>query len=166
VTLGREVGTASLLTHLTALAEVTPTAPALVAADRAPLLFGALVDDLTAIGRELAALGYGDDTCIATLAPPGPETAVALLAISGAATCAPLDPRLTRGECEEVLRHTGATALAGPRRWTRRRGRWRTSSTYRSCAGRRTAPRPVGCVSKATVPVRGHGSSTRTQAAC
>ena len=95
-------------------ARLDPAAPALVALDREPLRFGALVALLAEISDELARLGLGRGDRVATLAPPGPETAVAVLAVTGRATCAPLDPRLTPAESEAALRQTGAAALLGP----------------------------------------------------
>ncbi|HEX8647478.1 MAG TPA: AMP-binding protein, partial [Thermoleophilaceae bacterium] len=91
-----------------------PGAPALLGPGREPLGFGQLVALLDELGEELARLGIGRGARVATLAPPGAETAVAVLAVACHATCVPLDPRLTAGECEGALRQTGAVALLGP----------------------------------------------------
>lgn len=61
--------------------------------------------------RALAEAGYGRGSRIAVALPDSPEFAVAVLAVSCAATCAPLSDRLDAQSLAELLRAMRADAL-------------------------------------------------------
>ena len=83
-----------------------PEAIALVAPGRAPLTHGELAAQLEAVRRALRARGIGRRGRVAVALPHGPELAVALTGVAGAATAIPLDPAWRRAECLAAL--TGA----------------------------------------------------------
>lgn len=92
-----------------------PDAPAILAPGRATMTFGALEQVIaSAIGR-LAALGIGRGKRVALVLPDGPEMAVALYAVTEAATCAPLAPATDERTCLELFRRMRIDAIIVPR---------------------------------------------------
>jgi len=70
------------------------SATAILAPDREAISYAALRTGIERAGDRLAALGLGRGSRIAIALPDGLDTAVALLAATSWATCAPLNPRL------------------------------------------------------------------------
>ena len=68
-----------------------PFAPALLAPGRPTLDYGQLLSLLRRIGAALACAGVGYEDRVAIILPNGPEMAVAALATSAYAACAPLN---------------------------------------------------------------------------
>ena len=64
-----------------------PDALAILAPGRAPLAFGALARAIDATIQSLARAGFGRGDRVALALPEGPEMAVAVLSVSGCATC-------------------------------------------------------------------------------
>ena len=91
-----------------------PDALAILAPGRAPLAFGALVRQIDAAIQSLAAAGFGRGDRVALALPNGPEMAVALLAVTGCATCVPLNPALDEASYVVALRTLRVDALIVP----------------------------------------------------
>ncbi len=68
----------------------SPESIALTAPGQRPLTYGRLGLQLEKITRALSALGLGRHDCVAVALPPGPELAVAFLAVASQSICAPL----------------------------------------------------------------------------
>src|SRR5262249_3446943 len=75
------------------------------------LSFAQLIYEITALGAWLRTQELGPGDRIALVAPWGPETALAILAIASNAVCVPINPRLTRFECGRWLRESRSIAL-------------------------------------------------------
>jgi len=99
---------------LVAQAQRDADAAAILAPVRAPLAFGALLDQIKDVRTTLNRCGLGRGDRIALLAGRGPETAVAALSIACCAVCAPLNAATTPTELEHGLVQTGAKALLVP----------------------------------------------------
>jgi acyl-CoA synthetase (AMP-forming)/AMP-acid ligase II/acyl carrier protein len=84
---------------------------AILSPGRPALTFDRLGLQIEATARALAEAGYGRGSRIAVALPDGPEFAVAVLAVSCAATCAPLSDRLDAQSLAELLRAMRADAL-------------------------------------------------------
>src|SRR5262245_29782695 len=69
-----------------------PDQVAIAGLDRRPLCYGRLHEHVVATIRALNELGIGREDRVAIVLPNGPEMATAFLAVSCAATCAPLNP--------------------------------------------------------------------------
>jgi len=93
----------------------TPDAVAILAPGRPPLTFRALTRQIDAAILTLAAAGFGRGDRVALTLPNGPEMAVALLAVTGGATCVPLNPALDEASCRVVLQALRVDALIVPR---------------------------------------------------
>src|SRR5437016_5774498 len=72
----------------------TPDALAILAPGRAALTFEGLTRQIGATILSLATSGFGRGDRVALALPNSPEMAVALLAVTGGATCVPLNPAL------------------------------------------------------------------------
>src|SRR5262245_3654321 len=87
------------------------TGPAMIAEGRGPLsyreLFSLVEETLEALNR----MGVGRDQRVAVVLPNGPEMAAALVAVSSAATSAPLNPGYRRSEFDFYLADLNASAL-------------------------------------------------------
>ncbi|HUF76506.1 MAG TPA: AMP-binding protein [Longimicrobiales bacterium] len=71
--------------------------------------FGQVDSDAEALAAALANLDIGAGDRVALVLPPRPEFAIAMLAAAKlGATIVPLNPRLTSGEMQYALRHSGA----------------------------------------------------------
>ncbi|HYL77034.1 MAG TPA: AMP-binding protein [Bryobacteraceae bacterium] len=81
-----------------------PGSLALLAPNRLPLTYKNLLQRIQDVAASLTALGLGPGDCIATVLPDGPEAAVAILAISAFAACAPINAACQPGELELHLR--------------------------------------------------------------
>lgn len=74
--------------------ETRGLAPAILAPDRPPLTFAALVRQVERTGTSLAEMGIGRNGRIALAMSNGPDSAVAILSAMTWAACAPLNPGL------------------------------------------------------------------------
>ncbi len=92
-------------------AEATPDAPALMAPGREPLSYRQLFEQTEAAAGQLRSLGIGSDDRVALVHPNGPELAAAFLAVSSAATCAPLNPTYRQSEVDFYLADLRAKAI-------------------------------------------------------
>jgi len=89
----------------------TPDALAILAPGRSPLAFGALARAIDATIQSLARAGYGRGDRVALALPEGPEMAVAVLSVSGCATCMPLNPALDEASYRVALSTLRADAV-------------------------------------------------------
>jgi len=89
----------------------TPSAYAIAAPDRAPLTYAALWSQIKHSAIFLNGTGIGRGDRIAISLPQGPEMAVAFLAISSVAIGAPINPVLSAGDFESVLRGLNPKAI-------------------------------------------------------
>jgi len=95
-----------------ALLEDKPAgAPAILAPERETLSYGGLRELCDRTVERLNALGIGRGDRVAIVLPNGPEMAAAFVAISGAATTAPLNPAYREEEFEFYISDLGARAL-------------------------------------------------------
>lgn len=86
-------------------------AVALLAPGRVSLSYEALLRAVDRTQNALAAAGFGQGDRIAVALPNGPELAVALLAVTDCATCAPLNPLADEATCAFLLRRMGIAGL-------------------------------------------------------
>jgi len=102
--------------HLAFQAHATrgPDAVAIMAPGRAALTYGSLGRQIDQTAATLNALGVGRHDRVALVLPPGPEMALALIAVASTATCAPLNPILRADEFDFHLSTLNATALIVP----------------------------------------------------
>lgn len=91
-----------------------PESIALTAAGERPLTYGRLGQHLANMRRALCALGIRRHDCVALALPPGPELAVAFLAVASVAICAPLDPTWQAEEVDAYLADLDAKVLIVP----------------------------------------------------
>jgi acyl-CoA synthetase (AMP-forming)/AMP-acid ligase II/acetyltransferase-like isoleucine patch superfamily enzyme/acyl carrier protein len=89
----------------------TPDAVAVMAPDRRPLSYRALLDQVEATVERLRVLGIERNDRVAIVLPNGPEMAVAFVAVSAAATCAPLNPTYRASEFDYAMTDLGMKAL-------------------------------------------------------
>ncbi len=107
--------TPTTLADLIALqAQRTPGAPAILAPDRAPLAYAALVAQIERTIASLRVAGFARHARIAICLPNGPEMAVALLALIGGATCVPFNPALDEASYRAALATLHVDALVVP----------------------------------------------------
>ena len=85
-------------------ARIAPDALAILAPERKPLTFRALVETMDRCAEQLRVAGLGRGHRLALSLPEGPEMAVAVLAVSGCATCVPLNPALDEASYVGALR--------------------------------------------------------------
>jgi len=88
-----------------------PGAVAIASPGRSPLTYGRLLTQIEDVGKTLASLGISRNSRVAVVLPNGPEMAVVFLAISAAATCAPLNPALTESEFGLYLSNLNPDAI-------------------------------------------------------
>jgi acyl-CoA synthetase (AMP-forming)/AMP-acid ligase II len=93
------------------LAPGAADAPAILAPERAALSHGGLRRLIRDTVARLNALGIGRGDRVAIVLPNGPEMATAFLAVSAAATTAPLNPAYRAEEFDFYLSDIGARAL-------------------------------------------------------
>jgi len=91
-----------------------PDALAILAPGRATLTFQSLTRQIDAAILSLAAAGFGRGSRVALALPNGPEMAVALLAVTGGATCVPLNPALDETSYRAALQTLRIDALIVP----------------------------------------------------
>lgn len=84
---------------------------AIVAPRQSPLTYNCLLSTIKNISFSLNSIGLGRSDRVAVVLPNGPEMAVAFLAISSTATCAPLNPNYRASEFEFYLQDLQAKAL-------------------------------------------------------
>lgn len=96
---------------LRGLAQRSPGAVALLAPDRRPLTYAALLAQVQHTVAQLLACGIGREDRVAVVAPNGPEQATAILGTAVGATCAPLNPGYTAPEFTYHFTRLGARAL-------------------------------------------------------
>ena len=99
---------------LLAQAGRSPDAPAITAPGRDPLTYRCLWRQVKSTVAALDALGVGRGDRVAMVLPNGPEMAVAFVAVSCAATSAPLNPRFTTREFDFYLSDLRPSALIVP----------------------------------------------------
>ena len=99
--------------QIAAWATRDPGRPAIVAAAREPLSYGALIERIEAVRSFLERRAVGRHDRVAVLMAPGPEAAIAALGVASGAACVPLDP-LAGAELESALTQTRAGALLVP----------------------------------------------------
>ena len=92
----------------------TPDALAILAPGRTPLTFRALARQIDVAIEALAAAGFGRGNRVALALPDGPEMAVALLAVTGGATCVPLNPGLDEASYRIAVQTLRIDALIVP----------------------------------------------------
>ena len=91
--------------------EKNPGAAAILAPGRRPLTYGRLSRHLVEVVEWLNSVGIGRNDRVAMVLPEGPEMAVALIAISAGATCAPLNPACHADEFDFHLSDLNCNAL-------------------------------------------------------
>jgi acyl-CoA synthetase (AMP-forming)/AMP-acid ligase II len=103
--------TTSPLAAVTAVADRSPDAPALVLPGQGHLGYA----DLASLTRDLIgaleAIGTAPGDCVAVVLPDGADAAVLFLALVTVATCCPLNPAYTQAEYETVFAHLRPSAL-------------------------------------------------------
>jgi oxalate---CoA ligase len=95
-------------------AQRTPDALAILAPGRPPLDYRGLSHALDATIERLAAAGFGRGDRVALALPDGPELAVALMAVSGCATCVPLNSTLDETSYRVAFSRLRVDALIVP----------------------------------------------------
>ena len=100
--------------ELTRRADIDRATAALLAPGRAPLDRGAVLEHIEALAATLHSLGIGAGHRVATILPPGPEAALAVLGVAGVSACAPLDPRLPPPEVARMLADVRTSAVILP----------------------------------------------------
>jgi oxalate---CoA ligase len=89
--------------YLRERAALTPDAPAVLARGRPTLSYAALFDQVASTVDTLNRAGYGRGDRIAVALPPGPETAVAMIAILTGCVCVPLNPTSVASDLRVLL---------------------------------------------------------------
>lgn len=111
----------SLYKLLRAHAGQNPDAPAIMSFGRKPLTYLRLLRQVAETVKALRSAGVGRRDRVALVLPPGPDAAVATLAVASGATCAPLNPGYRVGEfisyfadlcCRALLVPAGSTSPA------------------------------------------------------
>jgi acyl-CoA synthetase (AMP-forming)/AMP-acid ligase II len=95
------------------LSETLPSSSeaAVLAPASAPCSYRDLEKQRTETFGFLRRQGFGRQTCVAVVSPPGAELGTMFLAVASACRCAPLNPSLLASEIAFVLRDTRAQAL-------------------------------------------------------
>lgn len=88
-----------------------PESEAIASPGRPPLTFAQLIDQIGGVGAELRRRGIKSTDAVATILPNGPEAALAFLAVSSVARCAPLNPAYGASELEFYLGDLDANYL-------------------------------------------------------
>ena len=84
-------------------ADLQPDHPAVVSSAFAPLSYRELQCQIDAARAALRRAGLGRGARVAVAMPNGPQAALAIVAVSCAAVCIPLNPRQTLPEIEKCL---------------------------------------------------------------
>jgi acyl-CoA synthetase (AMP-forming)/AMP-acid ligase II len=92
-------------------AAAQPAAPAILALGRPPLSYGEFFEQTAKAVNQLRGFGVGRNDRVAMVLPNGPEAVTAFLAVSSAATCAPLNPGYRADEFDFYLSDLNAKAL-------------------------------------------------------
>ena len=101
----------TLLELIEAQARARGSSIALLAPDRPPLGYDALLRQVERVGASFAAMGLGRGQRIALTLPNGPEVAVAILSAMSWSSCAPLNPASDEALCRFLLARMRAAAL-------------------------------------------------------
>jgi acyl-CoA synthetase (AMP-forming)/AMP-acid ligase II len=101
----------TIIQILAAQATERPDVPAILAPGRTPLTYRRLHDGVGEVVLALNRMGIGCGDRVAVVLPNGPEMAMAFLAVSAAAVCAPLNPAYRANEFEFYLTDLNAKAL-------------------------------------------------------
>ena len=104
-------GARSIYQLLKYRAENNAGAIAIMAPGRPPLTYAALLHHAGVTVEALGALGLSRNDRVAIVLPNGPEMAVAFLAVSAGATCAPLNPAYRTEEFDFYISDLNARAL-------------------------------------------------------
>ena len=94
---------ASIPGIIKAHAEQRPDNLAILSINRAPMTYGQLQRQTSAVVGSLNGLNIGRGDHVAVVVPSGPEMATAFLTISSGATCVPLNPAFKRSEFDSYL---------------------------------------------------------------
>jgi len=92
-------------------AERNPNASFILAPGRRPLTYGRLSRQVEYVLEALHSLSVSREDCVAMVIPDGPEMAVASVAITSGAVCAPLNPAYRASEMDFYLGDLNARAL-------------------------------------------------------
>src|SRR5437016_11124939 len=79
-------------------ARLMPEAPVLLAPDREPMTYSALLDQVQGVATILNGHGIGGSDCVAVVLPDGAEMAACFLSVAASAVCAPLNPNYRANE--------------------------------------------------------------------
>ena len=93
---------------LRAQAEARRDAPAILAPGEPTLSYGQLATWLEQAALDLRHAGVTPTSRVAVLMPPGPEAALATLAVMCTAICVPVNPESGSDDLESCLSDTGA----------------------------------------------------------
>ena len=108
------VGIHTALASVRAWAERTPGSIAIAAPGSPDLCYDELAADITSVGAALRSLGVQRNDVVGIVLPNGPEAATAFLAVSAAATAAPLNPHYREPEFEFYMTDLGMKAVIVP----------------------------------------------------
>jgi oxalate---CoA ligase len=95
-------------------ARQNPNSPALLSMERAPLTYSRLLAHCLRVMTDLNHAGISRGDRVAVVLPNGPEMAACLLAVTMAASCAPLNPNYRRREFEFYISDLAPQALIVP----------------------------------------------------
>src|SRR2546426_6692184 len=73
-------------------ARLTPEAPVLLAPDREPMTYSALLDQVQGVATILNGHGIGGSDCVAVGLPAGARKGARFFSVAASAGCAPLNP--------------------------------------------------------------------------
>ena len=104
-------GPLTLLELLEAHARSRGSLPALLAPERPPLTYRALLDQVERTGAALAAIGLRRGSRVALALPNGPELAAAIVSTMSWSTCAPLNPAYDEDLSRYLLAKMRAAAV-------------------------------------------------------
>ncbi len=99
---------------LTSLAKRQPDAIAIEGADRTPLTYRGLAEQLQRNRRALRSFGIGPADRVAIVLPDGPEAAVVFLSVAACAVAAPLNPAFRAGKFAFYFEELSARAVVVP----------------------------------------------------
>lgn len=102
---------ASLAELLAYHAGRTPDRPAILAPGRPPLSYGALWRDTMQTLHSLRSAGLRRSDRVAIVLPDGCDAAAAILSVTAASVCVPLNPGFTGDEFDRYFTQTGVAAL-------------------------------------------------------
>ncbi len=88
--------------------------PAIIAPDRRPLGYAALLDEVERAAATLAATGVERRSRVAVALPNGPEAATLMVSVLCTGVCVPLNPALGRSASEALFQALHADTLVVP----------------------------------------------------